>query len=129
MATKGKIYQIDYEFQAEHNVAERTAQSTTIHIRCTSDKAAVKDAVRWWANRHKNVPDHFMNCLAVNVFEFDPQPLTETGGLFNTGRILLFQWKVTTGCGPGATIGTKLMDAPYSDPFNVDKLPRRMVRS
>lgn len=118
---KGKIFQVDYEFASDHNIAERTAQSTTIHFRATGDKTAVKGAIAWWANRHKNVPSHFQRCYAVKVFEFDPSPLDDDGYQSNSGRIrMLFQWKIDTGCGPGVTIGTKLVDDPTIDIFNID---------
>lgn len=117
-----KMYQIEYEFQSDHNIAERTGRGTTIHIRSKSDRSAVSDTVRWWNNRHEAIPESFRKCLSVVIYEFDPSSLDEDGYLPNMGRIrMAFQWKISTGMGPGATVGAKLVDDPACDMFNVDK--------
>lgn len=123
-----KMYQIEYEFQADHNVKERTGQGTAIHIRSNTDKTAVADAARWWINRHSAIPEHFRKCLSVIVFEFDPSSLDENGYLPNMGRIrMVFQWKIQTGMGPGATVGANLVKDRVCDMFNVDKKVSSMV--
>lgn len=123
-----KMYQIEYEFQSDHNVADNTARGTTVHIRSKSDRTTVADAARWWQNRYKAIPESFRRCCSVVIFEFDPSPLDEDGYLPNMGRIrMVFQWKIQTGMGPGVTVGSNLVNNPACDMFNVDKKTPTMV--
>lgn len=116
------IYEIQYEFQTEDDVKQRVAHSTTIHIRSTSDQNVVNDTIAFWRNRHKAVPERFNHLGSVRIFEFNPQVLRADGGLIGSSAARrVFEWKVYTGCGPGVTHGSGLVDDPACDMFNPKK--------
>lgn len=113
------IYEVHYEYQTDQDDSRNRARSMTIHFRARGERAAALGAIAFWRNRHACVPSHFRRCGCVQVYLFEPPELKGDGFLGQARTKFAFEWKVTTGCGPGATIGARLLKNPAGDPFNV----------
>lgn len=119
MPKQQTIYEVHYEFQTVEQIKDRTAGSTKIHFRAATDAKAVVAARSFWNNRYKNMPEYFAKCCCAQIWEFDPKPLDEDGGLQGTGRCrMVFEWKIQTGLGPGVCVGAALVASPMADMFN-----------
>jgi len=118
MAPRPPIYRIDYEFQTDDDIKAHVGRGTDIYIRASSGREALASAIAFWKQRHKNLPEYFRKVGCVTIHLFDPNPLEPDGSLRGTGIMTKYQWKISTGCGPGVVLGAEWTDDPVGDPYN-----------
>lgn len=87
-----ETYTADFEFKTEDGVV----RSMSIEYTAASPQSAVRDAVRFWHDRSKNLPDWFTKLFCIKVFPRIIGPIDEQGRLTTRVGMRLFEYKCDT---------------------------------
>lgn len=87
------FYTAGYEYQTEDQRGCGTATSTAVLYASDNPVMAVRDALRWWDNRHAAIPEHFARMLALKVRTCVPQRVDNTGYLPVDSGQPFYEWK------------------------------------
>jgi hypothetical protein len=67
--------------------------SSSLIFKSGNDRKAIEDAVKWFGNRHKSVPDIWSTLVAIKACHFSMPEIREDGYLPSPTGFGFFEWK------------------------------------